>query len=165
MKQLPLTGALSVVKGPSLDGLRQHQRCCAVRAFNESGCKVIFPVSAGAWICLSGTRYQANHKYVDKLCDLLLGWDRAAGGLVCAALELKGGGIDVTGVVKQLQNGADIIDSLFAGERPAFLPVIVHRTMSAVQLRELRKRKINFRGRRRSITLMNCGGRILDLTW
>jgi hypothetical protein len=142
-----------------------HRECCSIRKFHEGGCSVVFPHRDGVWVCLSGTSYQRSHSYTARLSDLLFAWHRLADGLVSSALELKGGGIDVSGVVQQLQHGADIIDTLLTGVPCVFLPVLVHRAIATIQVRELRKHRIQFRGQRFSIALMNCRGRISDLTW
>ena len=116
-------------------------------------------------MCLSGTNYQRSHNYTSRLSDLLFAWNRTTEGLMSSALELKGGGIDVSRVVEQLQHGADILDALLTGIPCNFLPVLVHRAIATIQIQELRRHRIRFRGQRFSIALMSCRGRISDLTW
>jgi hypothetical protein len=154
-----------VPRGGKLGGFTAHRPCCSIRKFQEGDCKVILPNRAGLWICLSGTRYQGNHAHTAKLCDLLFIWDRSGKETVSSVLELKGGGVDVTGVVQQLQNGANIVASLVQEADLEFLPVLVHRAISSVQSRELAKRKIKFRGEQIPIALLRCGGKVSELRW
>jgi hypothetical protein len=154
-----------VPKEHKLKGFASHRSCCAITSFQEGGCKIALPNRAGQWICLSGTKYQDNHKYVEKLCDLMFLWDRSGRRLLSAALELKGGGVDVTGVVDQLQHGADIVADLTIGLKLEFLPVLIHRRLSSVQVDALKKKRVRFRGDPFPIALLRCGGRVLDLSW
>lgn len=85
--------------------------------------------------------------------------------LFSAALELKGGGVDITGAVQQLQNGAGIVEELTTGLDLGFLPVLVHRRLAPVQVDALKSRKIRFRGSQFSIALLRCGQKIADLSW
>jgi hypothetical protein len=140
-----------------------------VTSFKEGGCKVALPgsdESSGAWICLSGTKYQKKHSFNEKLCDLLFGWEQASGTKVSAPIELKGGHVDVSHVRLQLQHGADILDELLKDVKVAtFLPVLVHGTISSAEKRMLLDQKILFRGRRSLITRVPAVARIGALRW
>ena len=92
-------------------------------------------------------------------------WDHPSRQLLAAVLELKGGGVDIKGVVQQLQNGADIVADLAAGVEPNFLPVLMHRQLTSIQVNALRKNKIRFRGKQIPIALLRCGGKMSDLSW
>jgi hypothetical protein len=125
---------------------------------------VIFPRSRSQWVCLSGTKYQSRHKYPKKLCDLLFAWYRSSAERVTFVLELKGGGISVSGVVQQLQEGAYIVEGLLSNPPPhRFRPVLVHRGLAPIQVNELRKNKISYRGKKYDIGLMRCGENIEGL--
>lgn len=146
-------------------GFTAHRRCCSLRTFNEGGCSVTFPNRNGRWVSISGTSYQKNHNHSEKLCDLLFSWARPNHGLASAALELKGGGIDVTGVIQQLQNGANIIADLLTDIDTVFVPVLVHRAMPPIQHRALKTRQIRFRGRNYLIALVKCPAVIGHIKW
>ncbi len=154
-----------MAKEHKLKGFASHRSCCAVSSFHEGGCKVIFPNRAGQWICISGTKYQSSRSYPGKLCDLMFLWNSSNRQMLSALLELKGGGVDVSGAVQQLQHGAEIVADLTAGLELKFLPVLIHRRLNSVQVEELRKNKIRFRRDLVSIALLRCGGKILDLKW
>ena len=154
-----------MAKERKLSGFASHRSCCAVLNFSEGGCKLIFPNRVGKWICLSGTNFQSSHDYSAKLCDLMFLWDHPSRQLLAAVLELKGGGVDIKGVVQQLQNGADIVADLAAGVEPNFLPVLMHRQLTSIQVNALRKNKIRFRGKQIPIALLRCGGKMSDLSW
>jgi hypothetical protein len=141
-----------------------HRPCCAVLSFRENNCTVTLPKQSGKWICLSGTRYQDAHSHKEKLCDLLFSWEKSPTEPVCCALELKGGGISVSGVVEQLQQGAAIIESLLPGSQPIpFTPVLVHRGLSSIQVTQLKRQRILFFRKSFSIELMRCGGKVEQL--
>lgn len=154
-----------MAKEHKLKGFADHRSCCAVSKYREGDCKVIFPNRAGQWICLSGTAYQNNHNYPQKLCDLMFLWNSSSSQFLSSVLELKGGGVDISGAVQQLQNGARIVDELAAGLDMRFLPVLVHRRLAPVQVEALKKGKIRFRGRSVPISLLRCGGKVSDLIW
>lgn len=92
-------------------------------------------------------------------------WNCSSRQLLSAVLELKGGGVDVRGAVQQLQHGAEIVADLATGLELKFLPVLIHRPLNSMQVGELRKNKIRFRGDSVSIALLRCGGKISDLSW
>lgn len=142
-----------------------HRECCSIRSFHEGGCSVVFPNRQGPWHCVSGSRYQRNHGYSDKLCDLMLAWNRPDHGLVASSLELKGGGIDVDNVVTQLQHGADILDDFLEGQQCDFMPVLIHRSLRTVEVRELEGKVINFRRHALPIILRRGRATITDLPW
>ena len=73
--------------------------------------------------------------------------------------------MSVSGVVEQLQQGAQVIDGLLRGVTVTFLPVLVHRGMLPIQVNELRRRKIQFRGAQCTIELARCGERLGGLSW
>jgi hypothetical protein len=152
-----------VAKKSRFDGFEGHRLCCAITSYDEGKCKVIFPNRRSEWICLSGTKYQATHKHEGKLCDLLFAWEKSTSRCTCAALELKGGGISVSGAVKQLQEGAGMIDKLLSDTELVFVPVLVHRGLTAIQINQLRRQKIRFRGKTFEIELMRCGQKLADL--
>jgi hypothetical protein len=113
---------------------------------------------------LSGTLYQTAHSYSSKLCDVLFAWNRLT-GLVASVLELKGGRFDVSDVVEQLQHGAEIVDTLLTGIPCTFLPVLLHRGMRTIEVREFRRRPIYFRQKRIAIDLKRCGNSVSDFRW
>lgn len=150
----------------------KHKSCCsigAVSSFKEGRCKVALPgsiKSVGPWICLSGTTYQDKHSFHNKLCDLLFIWERTGGMKVSAPIELKGGHVDVSHVRLQLQNGADIINSLLDGIKTiTFIPVLVHETITSTEKRKLLEQRISFRGKQLPITRVQSSARIDTLPW
>jgi hypothetical protein len=151
-----------------MGGFTEHDLCCSVRggSFKEGNCKVLLPQDSNAWICLSGTRFQREHSYAEKLADLLFAWEKEPTLNVSAPLELKGGGVDVSHVQQQLQNGANIIAQMLTGiSNIKFIPVLVFQTISDPERRTLRKHPITFRGRRYEITSLKSGGSVASLRW
>jgi hypothetical protein len=122
-----------------------------------------------ARICLSGTTYQDEHQWKDKLSDFLLAWKYEVGSLNAAAIELKGGDKSLSDVHSQLQNGAIIIQDLLDGIRVSFLPLLVHNGIRPVQNRQLlyhrEQYRVMFRHQSYSIALQRCGHRLGDKDW
>jgi hypothetical protein len=143
----------------------EHKPCCSVTVYGEGNCKIILPPGRSQWICLSGTKYQTVHKHSAKLCDLLFAWDNSSAQRLSCVLELKGGGMSVSGVVGQLQEGARIVEELLLDLEVQFMPLLVHRHMVKVQIDALSRQKIRFRGKPYSIKLARCGLRLIDLNW
>jgi hypothetical protein len=92
-------------------------------------------------------------------------WERSTNERLSSVLELKGGHFNISDVRRQLQNGADIVADLLKGIDVNFLPVLVHQRMPSVELRQLAKNRISFRGKNFRIALLKCGGKLTELTW
>jgi hypothetical protein len=156
-----------------LGGFADHASCCSTgkkRTFSEKGCKLYLPTldkTAGTWICLAEKPYRREHSYQDKMCDLLLAWQKARDAkLASAPFELKSGDIDVSHVRDQLQYGANIIDDLLkAVKQVTFLPVLVHGPFRPQERRMLERQRILFRGTSYGIFALKSGGSIDTLRW
>jgi hypothetical protein len=133
-----------------LDGIGHHE-CCQTDSSSEKGSKIVLPTDKDSWVCLSGTAYQGHHDHPGKLCDLILFWLRDE-GISVAPIELKSGGFSPSSVLEQLQAGAVVADSLLPeGIGFFFAPVLVHQRIGTIEIRQLAKRRINFRGRLRLV--------------
>jgi hypothetical protein len=153
------------VKGANkLGNFPQHKKCCATRQARENGCSVIFPSPSSIWAAISGTKYQEQHNYTDKLCDLLFAWNEMD-NLAASVLELKSGMFDVDSVVEQLQNGAYILDDLLKGLPCNFLPVLIHGPVRTMYIRRFEKKRIKFRNNQVRIELRRCGSKLVNLPW
>jgi hypothetical protein len=151
-----------------LGGFADHGQCCLVRVgtFKEGRCKVMLPQADPTWICLSGSAYQRAHSFSEKLADLLFAWEKMPGLKLSAPVELKGGGVDVSHVQQQLQNGANLIADMLDGIKGVrFLPVLVHHAITEPERRTLRRHPVLFRGRRYEITSLKSGGAVASLDW
>ncbi|MFE7731495.1 hypothetical protein ACFU5D_37685 [Streptomyces anthocyanicus] len=73
------------------------------------------------------------------------------------AIELKGGGAKSGTIVEQLQKGADLIHKLMENKPVVFVPVLVHASLTTLQIRDLKRARISFRGRPYMISLARCG--------
>jgi hypothetical protein len=125
----------------------------------------MMPSQPDAWICLSGTSYQDQHNFADKLGDFLFAWERAAAERLSSVIELKSGSWNVSHVHQQLQNGATIIDDLLRGIEVNFLPALVYKGMPTVEQRQLPRYQVSFRGKKHRIALLRCGSKVADLRW
>ena len=90
-------------------------------------------------------------------CDYLFVSD--AGKAVCVApIELKGGGLSASAVVRQLRAGADFASQHLAHvQNFHFVPIIAHNGIRRAETRRLRATPLQFRGRRSLPRLLRCG--------
>ena len=134
--------------------------CCGTSRLDENGAKVLLP-SAAESHCLSGTAYQRNHGHTARLADGILFWSPAADTAeVAAAIELKGGRVDVAVVVDQLQEAAAVAEKIAAGmPEVVFEPVLVGRKIGPIELKLLNhpRTRVRFRGRLVRIRRLSSG--------
>ncbi|MFY1576860.1 hypothetical protein ACN26Z_18390 [Verrucosispora sp. WMMD703] len=72
--------------------------------------------------------------------------------------ELKGGnGVRVNHALEQLQKGAEVADKLNPKTSTEFSAYLVKKSLSAIQIRQLRRATVRYRGKSYSIKLINCG--------
>ncbi|MET8974730.1 hypothetical protein ABZX85_03845 [Streptomyces sp. NPDC004539] len=145
-----------------LAGPERHKTCCGITSsYREGKCSLIFPEKSEKWVCLSGTKYQENHQREGKLSDLAFFWVMSKGDEVRAyAIELKGGGAKPGQVVEQLQKGADLIHKVMESIPVTFVPVLVHASLTTLQIRDLKRARITFRGKSYMISLARCGSHL-----
>ena len=94
------------------------------------------------------------HQRVGIRCDYVLFFaDAKRRLLVAAPIELKSGRADVTHACAQLQHGADFAADV-APPDSACQPVLIHG--KRINLRELNRAKVLFRGRRMTIRTGRC---------
>lgn len=138
--------------------IHEKYGCCRINKFSEGRCSIILPKSKNA-ICLSGTRLQKHRHGFErtKLCDIVVHWENQGNPRFCAAIELKGGGVNVSGAVDQLQAGADLIWELSHYPHRFFRPLLVKRSLNTFQMRELSRAAVLYGGKKIKIELMNCG--------
>ncbi|MEU4410122.1 hypothetical protein AB0F88_36890 [Streptosporangium sp. NPDC023963] len=139
----------------------RHGGCCVSTRCEEGNCRIKLPRPAETWVCLSGTKLQENHGLGgQKLCDFIFWMEKGAAFLGCA-IELKGGGSNISHVAKQIQHGATLLDQMVGDLDFSFHPVLVHAGMKTIELRELDKIKIKRRGKAYRIELIRCGEDLL----
>jgi hypothetical protein len=144
----------------------EHHECCKVTRAAEKGCKVILPGASGDWLCISGSHFQKNHHHSGKLCDLILFWEDPSGRKLISVVEQKSGGFRPNEVSAQLQAGAEIAMDLtkdLAGVK--FAPVLLHRRVTTIQLRELKKCRVRFDRKHLLIQSQRCGFDISKSDW
>lgn len=92
-----------------------------------------------------------------KRCDYLFVAD-AAGKTWTVPIELKSGSLKAAEVLEQLQAGADAANAwLPVRISIELIPVLAHGPIHRQDLRILRARKIQLRGKRRATVLVKCG--------
>jgi hypothetical protein len=137
---------------------RDHGECCRIAKLEDGRCRVSLPV--GREInAIGGTLYQRNHGHEGRLADGIVFWSPADNADECAAaVELKGGRVDVTVAAGQLQNGAALIDDLSHGVPGVmFTPILAIRQLDVMDLMMVERATVRFRGREHKIVRVRCG--------
>ena len=99
----------------------------------------------------------------EKKCDYIyFGVEDDAGWV--APLELKGGRLDASEVVEQLQAGASVADHIVPREaQTRFRPIVVHgRGIHRAELKHLQKRRVRFRNQNNLVGKARCGTSLAD---
>jgi hypothetical protein len=138
--------------------------CCWVARCRDQGCELRLP-NEGSRLCLHGTAYQRRHKHKTMLSDCVVLWIDGRRCTIVVA-ELKSRLSAVTHAVNQLQGAADLISSRLPVtelRKCLFVPVILHQSIGAIELRTLSTRRINFLGRLFAVSQSRCGTELADL--
>lgn len=118
------------------------------------------PAGGSPRVILSGSRYQANHAFRGPLCDFIILWCSDAGERAYA-VELKGGGFDISKVQNQLQGGADALAVMVPADAVRFYPVLVHvQGMNTTAIKALARCRVNFSGKEYGIFTRKSGSSI-----
>lgn len=132
--------------------------CCAVGRCREGKkCHIVLPKDGGV-LCLSGTRLQRHHKELTdrRLCDCIVVWQHA-GSRIAASIELKSRSLSVSEVIEQLQAGSDLVESECEGVE-GYAAILASRGgLRSVDIDNLRRQKVRFRGQDVSVLLARCG--------
>lgn len=139
-----------------IERVRRKCNCCWVDICADQGCAAQLPDVPFA--CLSGTRHQKNHNYRPKLCDFVVFW--VTGKVERAiAVEMKTGRFDLAHAVEQLQNGAQLAEGILGtAHTVTFAPCLFRRDrIRTMEIRQLRKYSVTFRGARYNVRLRTCG--------
>jgi len=81
-------------------------------------------------------------------------------GTCAVVVEMKDGRASAADA-EQLQAGASQVDRLLHDlQEMAPLPLLVHKSISAIEVRALSRRRVRFRGRRFGIQTCRCGDRL-----
>jgi len=138
---------------------------CLSRRCRKPGCNLVVDVPKDSSAIIDGDKYKSEYGYEQALCDYLVFLLGSA--LSASAVEMKGGrSPDVSHAVKQIQNGARLIDEIVSESvAVAFFPVLVHAGLPSMEVRILRKpvNKINFRGKDRYIVPHRSGSRLSSI--
>lgn len=140
-----------------------HSRCCLTKRSGERNCSLnIRGFDPSSLVMLDGTLYQAEHSYMDRLCDRIV-FGRWQGISFVSAVELKGGrNVDLGQAIEQIQNGLSVAaDSLSGHEVENWFPVLLFRGgLRAIGTTKLRTRPVTLPTRQRNnseVIKRDCG--------
>ena len=99
----------------------------------------------------------------EKTCDYIFIGDEGDAGWV-APLELKGGKLNASDVVEQLQSGARVADHILpSAARTRFRPVVAYRRrIHRAEHKRLQSSRVRFRRQERLIKRVKCGTSLMD---
>ena len=136
---------------------------CQTRRCNKRGCRVDLAEAPSPRVIVdmdceilpvSGNGKRCDYLFVGGECNET--W--------VAPIELKGGRLNASEVLGQLEGGARIADSwLPKGTSFQFAPILAHgKKIHRNDLKVLRSRKIQLRGQKKGTTLIKCGGKLIQ---
>ena len=136
-----------------------HHDCLAEQC-SKDGCSVSLQGVASARVVVDLDCEELEFAARQKRCDyLVVGEDDDDAWVV--AMELKSGRFKATDTARQLQGGADMVDSWLPWKSSfRFVPVLAHgRTVPREEQKALRRLSncVSLRGQVRQIELIRCG--------
>lgn len=145
----------------ALNDIRQKIGEHATTSYTRNGCRVSMDKIPRERVVLDVDMASPVGKAVKAQCDLVLFFiDTPQNSLIGVPMELKSGNVDASEAIKQLQEGARIVEHLVPKTiKTICIPIIVHGGQIHRQQRRKRIKpaKINFRGGKFSIHTTRCG--------
>ena len=139
--------------------------CCSADRCDRDDCKVSLAETPPERVLIDMDC--RNHQIQDdqKRCDYLFIGEENNTRWV-APIELKSGRVkSVTAVRNQLEGGAKVANGWLRKSIPfKFVPVLVHgKSIHPFDIKRLRAKKIQLRGKKVAIALLRCGGRLVNV--
>lgn len=131
----------------------------ATTSYTRSGCRVSMAKIPHARVVLDVDLAFPVDRAAKPQCDLVLFYIDTD-SLVGVPMELKSGSVDASEVVKQLQEGARIVERLVPkGIKVNCIPVLVYggQVHRKQRRKQIKPSKVNFRGEKFSIQTTRCG--------
>lgn len=151
-----------------LDDIRRWIGDREAKSYTRNGCRVSLANLPRERVVLDVDRAFPTDSAVKAQCDLILFYvDADQGHLVAVPMELKRGDVDASDAIKQLQEGARLVERLVPRNvKTSCIPLLVYgsKRIRREQNEKLRRAKINFRGQNAPIQATRCGyeGNIAD---
>ena len=138
------------------------RRCRAKRCRKEN-CSILLNDAPRKRLIIDLDRSTLPIPRNQKCCDYLFVGEKDSTAWV-VPIELKGGGFTGGSVVKQLQGGTNVAHAwLPQGSSFRFVPVLAHgKRVHSKDLTELRRNKINLRGKKKQTVLLRCGEKLTN---
>ena len=135
-------------------GAKNRSRSCS-----RDKCRVDLTDITLARVIANADSKGLAHFFSGKRCDFILFFQDSDGSVVIAPLELKHGEAEANSTAEQLQAGACFAENMIPESCcPACHPILFHgRRLHPVELRELNRAKIHFRGAQLTIRTAKCG--------
>lgn len=150
-----MTGLLRAVRAkvPGTCILEEGRRC------EKNGCRIMFEDAPRPYLVIDLDEEGSPLGEQQRRCDYLFVADGDEGAGCVAALELKRGNFRAGEVVEQLQAGAAAAEKVVPENiTVSFCPVVVGAAHKE-EMYKLRKKGVSFRGRRKTVRSVRCGGR------
>lgn len=138
----------------------QVHRDCGVAQCSKDGCSVCLQGVTSARIVVDLDCKKLKFEPRQRRCDYVVVSEDDDDAWV-VAMELKSGRFKATDTARQLQGGADMIDSWLPWKSSfRFIPVLAHgRAVSREEQKALRRKsnRVSLRGQVKQIELIRCG--------
>ena len=143
----------------ALDGIRTGIGAAnCVDSCSRDGCSVDLAGVPIARVIVDADKAFPAHEQEGRRCDFILFVDRDDGRLLAAPVELKSGRPKVSKAIEQLRGGADFAACFAPPLNADCLPVLIHgKALHPEERNTLKREKIAFRGRKRTVKTARCG--------
>ena len=137
---------------------------CAVSGpLRKAGCRVSLQDAPARRLVLDLDKPEAPTRSGGGRCDFLLVAENFKNSDWIAPIECKRGSLDASRVVRQLQDGAGIVEDVVPTDQDfEFRPIAAVGSVPKWERRQLREpgNRIECRGRRESVRLIKCGEKL-----
>lgn len=150
-----------------LDSIRElHKDCCLCHNCRDRGCEInLDGIDTASLTIINGSAYQKAHSGTDaKLADCVVFANMS--NRFVAVIELKGGdSIRMGDAIEQIQMGMSLAEEFLNGrEIDSWYPLLIFSgEMGLRELRQLQRRRIEFRGERKSAIRRECGSNLREI--
>ena len=144
-----------------LDDIRRWIGDREAKSYTRNGCRVSLANLPRERIMLDVDLAFPTDRAVKAQCDFILFYlDTDEECLVIVPMELKRGDVDASDAIKQLQEGARLVERLVPRNvKASCIPLLVYgsKRIRKEQNEKLRRATINFRGQNSPIQATRCG--------
>lgn len=147
--------------------IKQKYKDCLILTNDivKKKCKIIVGNFDDSTIVIDGDLYKKEHHTSEKICDCFI-FHHSDKGFIILIIECKTNNVKVNHVSEQLEESIKIVQKILGEShiKSAILyPVVLSRSISSIDRRLLKRKDLNFSGKRLNIFRYNCNCNINDI--